>query len=64
MKTLDRDCKVLESFGIMDYSLLLGVHNIDQTKRNGEVRSNLVNMNSSGPSKNFHIKKEFHYNSW
>ena len=38
MKTLDRDCKVLESFGIMDYSLLLGVHNIDQPKRDGEVK--------------------------
>ena len=37
MRTLDRDCRVLESFGIMDYSLLLGVHNIDQHKRDGEV---------------------------
>ncbi|XP_034152633.1 phosphatidylinositol-4-phosphate 5-kinase, type I, beta a isoform X2 [Esox lucius] len=26
MKTLQRDCRVLESFKIMDYSLLLGVH--------------------------------------
>ncbi|XP_041936386.1 phosphatidylinositol-4-phosphate 5-kinase, type I, beta a isoform X1 [Alosa sapidissima] len=26
MKTLERDCRVLESFKIMDYSLLLGVH--------------------------------------
>ena len=29
---------MLESFGIMDYSLLLGVHNIDQAHREGEVR--------------------------
>ncbi|XP_030365630.1 phosphatidylinositol 4-phosphate 5-kinase type-1 gamma isoform X3 [Strigops habroptila] len=33
MKTLQRDCLVLESFKIMDYSLLLGVHNIDQQER-------------------------------
>lgn len=26
-------CQVLESFKIMDYSLLLGVHNIDQQER-------------------------------
>ncbi|KAM9369035.1 phosphatidylinositol 4-phosphate 5-kinase type-1 gamma [Phaethornis superciliosus] len=32
-KTLQRDCLVLESFKIMDYSLLLGVHNIDQQER-------------------------------
>ena len=29
MKTLQRDCRVLESFKIMDYSLLVGVHNLD-----------------------------------
>ncbi|KAI1900061.1 hypothetical protein AGOR_G00046140 [Albula goreensis] len=28
MKTLQRDCRVLESFKIMDYSLLLGVHKV------------------------------------
>ncbi|XP_040846400.1 phosphatidylinositol 4-phosphate 5-kinase type-1 gamma isoform X2 [Ochotona curzoniae] len=33
LKTLQRDCLVLESFKIMDYSLLLGVHNIDQQER-------------------------------
>ncbi|XP_059906124.1 phosphatidylinositol-4-phosphate 5-kinase, type I, beta a isoform X1 [Gadus macrocephalus] len=30
MKTLQRDCRVLESFKIMDYSLLLGVHVLDK----------------------------------
>ena len=29
IKTLQRDCRVLESFKIMDYSLLVGVHNLD-----------------------------------
>ncbi|XP_010018411.1 PREDICTED: phosphatidylinositol 4-phosphate 5-kinase type-1 gamma, partial [Nestor notabilis] len=33
VKTLQRDCLVLESFKIIDYSLLLGVHNIDQQER-------------------------------
>ncbi|XP_074473220.1 phosphatidylinositol-4-phosphate 5-kinase, type I, beta a isoform X1 [Sebastes fasciatus] len=30
MKTLQRDCRVLESFKIMDYSLLLGIHVADR----------------------------------
>ncbi|XP_022072777.1 phosphatidylinositol-4-phosphate 5-kinase, type I, beta a isoform X3 [Acanthochromis polyacanthus] len=30
MKTLQRDCRVLESFKIMDYSLLLGIHILDR----------------------------------
>lgn len=30
IKTLQRDCRVLESFKIMDYSMLVGVHNLDQ----------------------------------
>lgn len=33
MKTIDRDCLVLQSFKIMDYSLLLGVHNLDKEAR-------------------------------
>uniref|UniRef100_A0AAQ5Y132 PIPK domain-containing protein n=1 Tax=Amphiprion ocellaris TaxID=80972 RepID=A0AAQ5Y132_AMPOC len=33
VKTLQRDCLVLESFKIMDYSLLLGVHNKTQAER-------------------------------
>ncbi|TRY82432.1 hypothetical protein DNTS_007884 [Danionella cerebrum] len=37
MKTLQRDCRVLESFKIMDYSLLLGVHVLDQSQREGEL---------------------------
>lgn len=32
-KTIQRDCRVLESFKIMDYSLLLGIHNLDQAQR-------------------------------
>ena len=33
MSTIERDCRVLESFDIMDYSLLLAVHNLDEAKR-------------------------------
>ncbi|CAH8434561.1 unnamed protein product [Schistosoma rodhaini] len=33
LKTIERDCLVLKSFRIMDYSLLLGIHNLDQAKR-------------------------------
>nr|XP_046265072.1 phosphatidylinositol 4-phosphate 5-kinase type-1 gamma-like isoform X2 [Scatophagus argus] len=33
VKTLQRDCLVLESFKIMDYSLLLGIHNKSQAER-------------------------------
>ncbi|KAF7200123.1 phosphatidylinositol 4-phosphate 5-kinase type-1 beta [Nothobranchius furzeri] len=36
MKTLQRDCRVLESFKIMDYSLLLGVHVLDH-REGGEL---------------------------
>ncbi|XP_054262484.1 phosphatidylinositol 4-phosphate 5-kinase type-1 alpha-like isoform X1 [Macrosteles quadrilineatus] len=33
IKTIQRDCRVLESFQIMDYSLLIGIHNLDQAAR-------------------------------
>lgn len=33
IKTIQRDCRVLESFKIMDYSLLVGIHNLDQDAR-------------------------------
>lgn len=32
--SIRRDCMVLESFGIMDYSLLLGIHNLEREKNN------------------------------
>uniref|UniRef100_A0A672Z5K5 Phosphatidylinositol 4-phosphate 5-kinase type-1 alpha-like n=1 Tax=Sphaeramia orbicularis TaxID=375764 RepID=A0A672Z5K5_9TELE len=31
-KTIQRDCLLLQSFKIMDYSLLVGVHNLDQAR--------------------------------
>lgn len=38
IKTMTRDCRVLESFKIMDYSLLVGIHNLDQASREREER--------------------------
>ncbi|KAL3311757.1 hypothetical protein Ciccas_009658, partial [Cichlidogyrus casuarinus] len=33
MDVITRDCRVLQAYNIMDYSLLLGIHNLDQAKR-------------------------------
>ncbi|GLD69259.1 phosphatidylinositol 4-phosphate 5-kinase type-1 gamma-like isoform X2 [Lates japonicus] len=38
VKTLQRDCLVLESFKIMDYSLLLGIHNKTQAERESQAQ--------------------------
>uniref|UniRef100_A0A8B9JR99 Phosphatidylinositol-4-phosphate 5-kinase, type I, alpha, b n=2 Tax=Astyanax mexicanus TaxID=7994 RepID=A0A8B9JR99_ASTMX len=40
-KTIQRDCLLLQSFKIMDYSLLVGIHNVDQAcrERVGTVES-------------------------
>ena len=35
---MNRDCRVLESFKIMDYSLLVGIHNIDLASKEREER--------------------------
>lgn len=37
VKTIQRDCRVLESFKIMDYSLLVGIHNLDQAAKEKAV---------------------------
>ncbi|KAH8371915.1 hypothetical protein KR093_009273 [Drosophila rubida] len=42
MNTIKRDCMVLESFQIMDYSLLVGIHNLDlaaKEKREERIRN-------------------------
>ncbi len=38
ISTLRRDCRVLESFRIMDYSLLIGIHNLDMAAKEEMVR--------------------------
>jgi hypothetical protein len=37
MKSIQRDCRFLESFEIMDYSLLLGIHNLEKDHPNKSV---------------------------
>ena len=36
IRTIRRDCTVLESFKIMDYSLLIGIHNLDLPQKDLE----------------------------
>ena len=37
--SLKRDCLILESFGIMDYSLLLGIHNLEKERNNAAIEA-------------------------
>jgi len=41
LETIEKDCKILKDFNIMDYSILIGVHNIDYTlKTDDDTSSN------------------------
>ncbi|XP_028911905.1 phosphatidylinositol 4-phosphate 5-kinase type-1 beta isoform X2 [Ornithorhynchus anatinus] len=53
IKTLQRDCRVLESFKIMDYSLLLGIHVLDHTlkEKEGESSQNAADAKRPGAQK-------------
>ncbi|XP_051984861.1 phosphatidylinositol 4-phosphate 5-kinase type-1 gamma-like isoform X2 [Xyrauchen texanus] len=50
VKTLQRDCLVLESFKIMDYSLLLGVHNVDQAEREQRMEGSQGSSDEKRPT--------------
>ncbi|XP_073704724.1 phosphatidylinositol-4-phosphate 5-kinase, type I, gamma b [Garra rufa] len=50
VKTLQRDCLVLESFKIMDYSLLLGVHNLDQAERDQQMEGSQGSSDEKRPA--------------
>ncbi|XP_048019784.1 phosphatidylinositol-4-phosphate 5-kinase, type I, gamma b isoform X1 [Megalobrama amblycephala] len=50
VKTLQRDCLVLESFKIMDYSLLLGVHNLDQAEREQQMEGSQGSSDEKRPA--------------
>ncbi|XP_066124029.1 phosphatidylinositol 4-phosphate 5-kinase type-1 alpha isoform X3 [Saccopteryx bilineata] len=52
-KTLQRDCLVLQSFKIMDYSLLMSIHNIDHAQRepSGNEAQCLVDTRRPAPQK-------------
>ncbi|XP_039284632.1 phosphatidylinositol 4-phosphate 5-kinase type-1 alpha-like [Nilaparvata lugens] len=47
-KTIQRDCRVLESFHIMDYSLLIGVHNLDEAEKEKDVKEHTRKKTDSG----------------
>ncbi|XP_062369029.1 phosphatidylinositol 4-phosphate 5-kinase type-1 beta isoform X6 [Cinclus cinclus] len=52
MKTLQRDCRVLESFKIMDYSLLLGIHILNSNiKEKGECSRSASDAKRHGGQK-------------
>jgi 1-phosphatidylinositol-4-phosphate 5-kinase len=52
IKTIQRDCRVLESFKIMDYSMLVGVHNLDiaQKEKQEEKAKNPRNIRNEDES--------------
>lgn len=39
ISSLKRDCLILQSFGIMDYSLLIGIHNLEQERVNTAIEA-------------------------
>jgi 1-phosphatidylinositol-4-phosphate 5-kinase len=39
INSLKRDCLILESFGIMDYSMLLGIHNLEKERNNTAIEA-------------------------
>ncbi|CAD6198437.1 unnamed protein product [Caenorhabditis auriculariae] len=51
IKTISRDCLVLESFKIMDYSLLVGIHNVEWAAANGGQRSSTSSTSSATSQK-------------
>ena len=42
MDTIEKDCRVLESFNIMDFSLLLGIHNLDKAAAEEKIQVSSV----------------------
>lgn len=50
VESLKRDCRVLQSFEIMDYSLLIGIHNYDWAlKENGGIKTFNYDKNDELP---------------
>ncbi|XP_045442957.1 phosphatidylinositol 4-phosphate 5-kinase type-1 alpha isoform X2 [Pipistrellus kuhlii] len=49
-KTLQRDCLVLQSFKIMDYSLLMSIHNIDHAQREPSGHDTLYSIDTRKPA--------------
>ncbi|XP_069506342.1 phosphatidylinositol 4-phosphate 5-kinase type-1 alpha isoform X1 [Ambystoma mexicanum] len=49
-KTILRDCLVLQSFKIMDYSLLVGIHNMDQAQKEIAAVDGNINPDTRRPA--------------
>ena len=47
MNSIQRDCRVLESFKIMDYSLLIGIHNVDLAAREKDFPDEQTSVNAA-----------------
>lgn len=61
VKTIQRDCRVLESFKIMDYSLLVGVHNLDLAFKEKQEERNKAAQQQTVPQpiqRNFSTEDE------
>ncbi|CAB3408571.1 unnamed protein product [Caenorhabditis bovis] len=50
IKTISRDCLVLESFKIMDYSLLVGIHNLEIAARTKAEKEKEEKHENGGPT--------------
>jgi len=63
VSTMRRDCRVLESFKIMDYSLLVGIHNIDHAAKEKESeKENGVSLNGATEADDSEPKLELRRN--
>uniref|UniRef100_A0A7M4EJV9 Phosphatidylinositol-4-phosphate 5-kinase type 1 alpha n=1 Tax=Crocodylus porosus TaxID=8502 RepID=A0A7M4EJV9_CROPO len=49
-KTLQRDCLVLQSFKIMDYSLLVAIHNMDQAQKEHAIADGTSQADTRRPA--------------
>ncbi|KAM8921210.1 phosphatidylinositol 4-phosphate 5-kinase type-1 alpha [Pelodytes ibericus] len=49
-KTIQRDCLVLQSFKIMDYSLLVGIHNMDHAQKERAAVDGHSNSDTKRPA--------------
>jgi 1-phosphatidylinositol-4-phosphate 5-kinase len=57
LNSLRRDCSILESFGIMDYSMLLGIHNLEKERVNKAIETYYQNRVNNAD--NFNNESDF-----